>query len=283
MKNIALICHPNKTYLPELLGNIVNWCEKHEIKAFMLPETAKKFGYPGLALEAENLVKAVDMGIVLGGDGTILSATRWLAPNGIPVAGINLGHLGFLSLDEPDNAIQTLEKLKNKEYAVEPRMMLEAQVYRKGCLVYQGIALNDVVIQKESKSRVIDVDISISGTSVNSYRGDGVIFSTPTGSTAYSLSAGGPIVSPNMELIILCPLNCHTLSARPLIACDKETLTAVLKSDNTRVDIVLDGQESFSLENQDCIKISKNSFPAQIITFNPHNFFQLLRKKMHWK
>lgn len=283
MKSIALICHPNKAYLPELLQNIIAWCGKNHIKAFLLPDTADRFGYTQLALEAEALVKTVDMGIVLGGDGTILSATRWLAPNNIPVAGINLGHLGFLSLDEPDNAIQTLEKLKAKQYEVEARMMLEAQVYRRGTLVYQGIVLNDVVIQKESKSRVIDVDISISGTTVNSYRGDGVIFSTPTGSTAYSLSAGGPIVSPNMELIILCPLNCHTLSARPLIACEKETLTAILKSDNTRVDIVLDGQESFSLEDQDCIKVKKNHFPAQIISFNPRNYFQLLRKKMNWK
>ncbi len=269
--------------MPKLLGNIIDWCKKNQVNAFLLPETASKFGYNQLALRAEDMVKTIDLGIVLGGDGTILSATRWLAPNSIPVAGINLGHLGFLSLDEPDNAIETLEKLKKKAYEVENRMMLEANVYRKSQRVYKGLVLNDVVIQKEAKSRVIDVDISISGTVVNSYRGDGVIFSTPTGSTAYSLSAGGPIVSPNMELIILCPLNCHTLSARPLITCEKETLTAVLKSDNTRVEIVLDGQESFSLENQDTVEISKNEFPAQIVTFNPHNFFELLRKKMHWK
>lgn len=283
MNTIAIICHPEKEYLLQLLENIFEWSKNNKIKSFILPETAQMFGFSEHVMPFDQLVKVAELAIVLGGDGTILSATRKFAPYKIPVAGINLGHLGFLTLDEPNNAIKTLETLVKGEYTVENRMMLETSVYRNKNLVYSGNVLNDVVIQKEPRSRVIDIDISISGTPVNTYRGDGLIFSTPTGSTAYSLSAGGPIVSPSMELILLCPLNCHTLSARPLITPEHETLSARLFCTQTKVEIVLDGQESFMLEPDDEIIVKKSHINGLIVTFNPRNFYSLLRKKMHWQ
>ena len=142
--------------------------------------------------------------------------------------------------------------------------------------------MNDVVIQKEPMLRVININVSISGCFINTYHGDGLIFSTPTGSTAYSLSAGGPIVPPWVNVIILCPLNCHTLSARPVITSDQEVLTARLGCIHSKVDLVLDGQQSFRLQDADEIEIVRAQELARIVVFKSRNFFEVLRQKMKW-
>lgn len=282
VKKLAFICHPARESVPPLLKTLLHWSEENGIEVRLTPRMAKIVERPELGLARQDMPCEIDMVVVLGGDGTILEAARTFAADGLPIAGINLGHLGFLTLEEPRNAIHTLEKIRDGKFRVENRMMLQAKVRRDGANVYSGIALNDVVIQKEPMLRVINIDVSISGSFINTYHGDGLIFSTPTGSTAYSLSAGGPIVPPWVNVIILCPLNCHTLSARPVITSDQEILTARVSCRHSKVDLVLDGQESFRLQDSDEIEISRAQELGRIVVFKSRNFFEVLRKKMKW-
>lgn len=282
IKKLAFICHPARESLPPLLETLLEWANKHEIGVRLSPRMARIVNRPELGLPRPDMAKEVDMVIVLGGDGSILEAARAFAGDGLPIAGINIGHLGFLTLDEQNNAIATLDKIREGKFRIENRMMLQAIVKRAGKKVFTGVAMNDVVIQKEPMLRVININVSISGSSINTYHGDGLIFSTPTGSTAYSLSAGGPIVPPWVNVIILCPLNCHTLSARPVITSDRETLCATLGCVHSKVDLVFDGQESFRLQNGDQIEISRAFELGRIVVFKSRNFFDILRRKMKW-
>lgn len=282
IKNLAFICHPAREKLPPLLKSLLQWAEEKNIGIKLTPRMAQIIDRRDLGLSNHEMAASVDMVVVLGGDGSILGAARTFAPYGLPIAGINMGHLGFLTLDEHANAISTLEKIREGKFRIENRMMLKAVVKRAGKKVFNGIALNDVVVQKEPMLRVININVSISGRSINTYHGDGLIFSTPTGSTAYSLSAGGPIVPPWVDVIILCPLNCHTLSARPVITSDQEILTARLGCVHSKVDLVLDGQESFRLQNDDEIEVTRAIELGRIVVFKSRNFFDILRRKMKW-
>lgn len=282
IKNLAFICHPTRESLPPLLITLLQWADDNGIGVKLTPRMAKTIKRPELGLPRPDMAAAIDMVVVLGGDGSILEATRAFAGDGLPIAGINIGHLGFLTLEEQSNAISALEKIRDGKFKVENRMMLQATVKRGGNTVFSGIALNDVVVQKEPMLRVININVSISGRSINTYHGDGLIFSTPTGSTAYSLSAGGPIVPPWVNVIILCPLNCHTLSARPVVTSDQETLVARLGCVHSKVDLVLDGQESFRLQNEDEIEIARAVELGRIVAFKSRNFFDILRRKMKW-
>lgn len=282
LKNIAFICHPARSSLPPILKGLIEWAENNEIGVRLTPRMAQIVERPELGLPRQDMAGEIDMVVVLGGDGSILETTRAFAADGIPVAGINLGHLGFLTLDEPKNAINTLEKLRDGKFRIENRMMLQAIVRRNGRKMFRGIALNDVVVQKGTMLRVINIHVSISGNTVNTYHGDGIIFSTPTGSTAYSLSAGGPIVPPWVNVIVLCPLNCHTLSARPVITSDQEVLNARVSCVHSKVDLVLDGQEGFRLLDGDEIEVSRANELGRIVVLKSRNFFEVLRKKMNW-
>lgn len=282
VQNIAFCCHPAKESLPPLVQKMLKWAVKEKINARLSPTMAKLVEMPDLVFDDNFLRNKADMFVVLGGDGTILSAARDYAEYNLPIAGINLGHLGFMTLEEPKNAINALRKLKTGDYVVEPRMMLRTNVYRDGEKVYSGIALNDVVIQKAPMLRVIKINVSISGNIINTYQGDGLIVSTPTGSTAYSLSAGGPIVPPWVNVMIICPLNSHMLSARPVIAADNETINCRISCVHSIVELVLDGQSNFKLLNNDVVEIVKAEEISHIVVFKAKNFFNVLRTKMNW-
>ncbi|MGM0598324.1 MAG: NAD(+)/NADH kinase [Candidatus Rifleibacteriota bacterium] len=282
LKKLAFICHPTRSSLPPIIKELICWAEENDIGVRLTPRMAQIVQRPELGLPRQDMAREIDMVIVLGGDGSILETTRAFAADGIPVAGLNLGHLGFLTLDEPKNAISTLEKLRDGKFRIENRMMLQAVVYRNGRQMFRGIALNDVVIQKGTMLRVINIDVAISGAKVNTYHGDGIIFATPTGSTAYSLSAGGPIVPPWVNVMVICPLNCHTLSARPVITSDQEYISAKISCIHSKVDLVLDGQEGFRLLDEDIIEVSRAQELGKIVVFKSRNFFEVLSKKMNW-
>lgn len=282
VKTMAFLCHPSKIEVPPLLKTVIEWANENNIGVKLTPRMAKSLGKPELGSPRQDMVNEIDLVVVLGGDGSILETVRAFASDGIPIAGINIGHLGFLTLDEPKNAIQTLNKLKNGKFRIENRMMLQATVWRNGKKIFRGIALNDVVIQKGTMLRVINIDVSISGNKVSRYHGDGLIFSTPTGTTAYNLSAGGPIVPPWVNVITLCPLNCHTLNARPVVTTDQEIITAKLVCVHSKVDLVMDGQEGFRLQNEDEVEISRAQELGRIVILKPRRFFHVLRKKLNW-
>lgn len=282
VRNIAFSCHPAKESLPPLVQTMLNWTIKNKITSRLSPTMAKLVSMQELTFDDNYLRNQADMFVVLGGDGTILSAARDYAEYNLPIAGINLGHLGFMTLEEPRNALNALKELKAGNYDIEQRMMLRANVYREGEIVYSGIALNDVVIQKAPMLRVIKINVSISGNIINTYQGDGLIVSTPTGSTAYSLSAGGPIVPPWVNVMIVCPLNSHMLSARPVITADNEVLNCRIACVHSIVELVLDGQSNFKLLNNDLVEIVKADEIGNIVVLKKRNFFNVLRKKMNW-
>jgi NAD+ kinase len=282
VRNIAFSCHPAKESLPPLVQTMLNWTIKNKITSRLSPTMAKLVSMQELTFDDNYLRNQADMFVVLGGDGTILSAARDYAEYKLPIAGINLGHLGFMTLEEPRNALNALRELKAGNYDIEQRMMLRANVYREGEIVYSGIALNDVVIQKAPMLRVIKINVSISGNIINTYQGDGLIVSTPTGSTAYSLSAGGPIVPPWVNVMIVCPLNSHMLSARPVITADNEVLNCRIACVHSIVELVLDGQSNFKLLNNDLVEIVKADEIGNIVVLKKRNFFNVLRKKMNW-
>ncbi|MBI3039625.1 NAD(+)/NADH kinase [bacterium] len=282
INRIGLFCHPTNFSNPQLIDQIVNWASQHGVKIVMDREEAKKVGHSNLGSPRELVHELIDMAVVLGGDGSILKAVREFAEYSIPVAGINLGRLGFLTMGSVGNTFKILEKLRTGRYNLEDRMMLAATITRNGKQVFQRTALNDVVI-KNTVAGVISLDVSISGTEVSSFCGDGVIFSSPTGSTAYSLSVGGPIVPPWMSILLICPISSHTLGTRPVITSDHEKITAILRARFfSKVSIFTDGQDSFFVEDGDQIQVCKGKNIAKIVVTHRRNFFKVLRTKMKW-
>lgn len=279
---LGILCHPNRPSVPPLLRRIVRWAGANGLDLRLDRDMAASVGHPELGVPRPEMGELVDLIAVLGGDGSILECVRQFAPEGVPIAGINLGHLGFLTLGDTTKALSILERLRAGRFRIENRMMLQAVVRRRGKPVFRGIALNDAVVTKGPILRVIDLHLSISGTAIATYHGDGVIFSTPTGSTAYSLSAGGPIVPPWVNALIVTPLNSHTLATRPVITSDQEVLLADLSCTHSEVNLVLDGQQGYQLLDGDGIEISRAQEIGRIVVFRPHTFFQVLRKKMKW-
>lgn len=282
ISRFAVICHPTRTKAPDIVRQVLEWARERNIVIWLEPFMARQLGHPELGMPRQEMAGHIDMVVVLGGDGSILESVRAFASDHLPVAGINLGHLGFLTLGSSDQVMEVFGRLHEGRYETEDRGMIQAFVQRQGQRVYSNRALNDFTLVKEPISRVIDVEVSISGTAVNSFRGDGVIFATPTGSTAYSLSAGGPIVPPWVPALILCPIASHTLSARPVITSDQEVFEAKLHCTHSQVDLVTDGQEGFRLIDGDIIEVARAPNPARIVVLQKRSFFQVLREKMKW-
>jgi NAD+ kinase len=282
LKSLAVIVHPGHSAGAKVIEIIHRWGKQKHIEILLEQEAAKRLGLPRHGIRQSQIAKKADMVLVLGGDGTILQTARTFSTSRIPIAGINIGHLGFMTLSASTDTLPTLEKLRTGQYSIEDRMMLSIHVERNGKTEFKGVALNDVVIVKEHISRVIDIAVSVSGIDVSSFRGDGLIISSPTGSTAYSLSSGGPIIPPWVNVLLLCPLASHTLYARPVITSDRETISAKLSCNRAQVHLVVDGQEGFELKNGDVIEVSRAPHDAKIVVLQERNFFKVLRKKMKW-
>ncbi|MDA8442647.1 MAG: NAD(+)/NADH kinase [Peptococcaceae bacterium] len=220
-----------------------------------------------------------DAVIVLGGDGTLLRAARFLSPLGIPLLGLNFGHLGFLTEVELAEWRSCFQKLLAGNYTVEARMMLQGTVLRSGIRDISALALNDVVVSRGDISRIITLDVTLSGQHLSSYPADGMIVSTPTGSTAYSLSAGGPIVSPLLQSMIITPICPHTLSARAMVV-DPEEVLAIRFARGIDCVVTFDGQETIELSPGDAVQVERASFSTQLIKLSGRSFPELLQAKL---
>lgn len=221
--------------------------------------------------------------IVLGGDGTIIRAANDLLSFGIPMLGINLGTLGFLTEIEQSNIDMALDRLIEGQCEIEMRMMLGGQVHRGDDIIYEGFAMNDVVINRSGFSRMISIDLYVNDKYVDTYYGDGIIVSTPTGSTGYSLSAGGPIVTPNAKAIIITPICCHSLSNRSIIVSADDKVVVHIgegkKNQKGKAIAVFDGNPGLDLDIGDSIVISKAKEEAKLVRINDTSFFEILRNK----
>lgn len=234
-------------------------------------------------INPDRIAHDIDCAIVLGGDGTLIQTARELYKKNIPMLGVNLGTLGFLTDTEKDTLFPAIDAIIDGKYEIDHRMMLEGRVYRDGKLIFQNTVLNDVVINRSGTLRIIDFDIYVNNEYLNSYSADGIILATATGSTAYSLSAGGPIVQPNAELILITPICPHTLNTRSIIlGADDEV--EIIMSDNKKTDeermASFDGEIFCRLITGDRIVITRAKYTAPFIKTNKLSFLQIIGKKM---
>lgn len=280
MKKFGLVVNLNKKEVQRLVEQITRWLEERDCEVMIKEETAHAMGLSRLGVPQEVLFGQAQCVIVFGGDGTMLWTARKVAKSGTPIIGINMGHLGFLTEIDVPEALADLGKILDGQYFLEERMMLEASVYREGCLVENSVGLNDVVISKGAISRLIRLETYVNDYFVNKYMGDGLIIASPTGSTAYSLSAGGPLVSPDHDLLLLTPICPHSLWARPVVVAPESVIKVVLLSEGGAVTLTMDGQYVFSLRQDDQIEIRRAPQKAKFLRITGRNFFEVLQKKL---
>lgn len=255
--------------------------EEKGIQVWVEPRVANHLGREDLALDYDQFPHKVDILFVFGGDGSILGIARDFAQHDIPILGINLGHLGFLSEAEPDDLPDMIDYILKQDYKTEERMMLQGELYREGKLINTWTALNDIGIAKGSYSRMITCKILMHNRVLNTFFGDGLIISSPTGSTAYSMSAGGPIVAPNMEAMLLTPVCPHSLTARPILLSADEEITIEVSATHNELGLSIDGQIGVQLEIFDQIKIKRSPYTTRLMKWKDRSFFDVIKSKFH--
>lgn len=278
IKTLGLVLNFYKTEVVELGRAIVQQLSARHIHIIAPGEDADAVGLPRLT--NAQFAQAADAVLVVGGDGTLLRAARTVYGYHKPLLGVNKGYLGFLTEVEMNELEDYLEAFLNGDFQMERRMMLTAEVYRNGQKLRELTGLNDLVITKGALARIISVEIEMDGAMVDQFLGDGVIFSTSTGSTGYSLSAGGPIVYPNFDVCILAPICPHSLSARSMIFPPESVLRVRLGLENFQAMLTVDGQYGMELENKDEIIIRKADDYTYLIKMKDRNFFQVMRDKL---
>lgn len=280
MLTVGIIVNPEKPKAHDVASQLLHLLEEKKVKVYIEPEVAERFNRLEIQLTKEQFPHHVQMIFVLGGDGTLLGIARQFAPYDIPILGINVGYLGFLSEAEPEDLSSAVDRLLDGDYYIEERLMLEAEMIRDGKVLKHGIALNDVGIAKGSFSRMIDSSVYMDGMFVGKYSGDGVIISTPTGSTAYSLSCGGPIVSPDIQTILLTPICPHTLTSRPMVLPAESILEVKVFAHHTEMGVTIDGQLGYELQSGDIVRIQRSKHRTQLIKWKERSFFEVVRKKL---
>ncbi len=278
IKTVGLIINSYKEHIIQIGKQLIVLLEQQDVRVLAIGQEAEVLQIPACTEEA--FQQEVQLVLVIGGDGTMLRAARTVYGREIPILGINQGYLGFLTEIEVEQLSESLQQLLAGEYEIERRMMLTAKVYREQQCIADVSALNDLVVTKGALSRIIKLDLRMGEQLVERYHGDGLIFSTPTGSTGYSLSAGGPIVYPAIDLCIVAPICPHSLIARPLIFSPEHTLTVCLDANNAPAMLTVDGQNGVELKKGDYIQISKAQHDTCLVVLKKRNFFAVLREKL---
>lgn len=282
MKKILIVPNPYKDKNLSITQKIISFLMEHGNEVFLPMDYVSYEGINSYCIKEPAELSNIDFAIVLGGDGTIIRTSRKYLKYQFPVLGINMGNLGFLAEIELTNLDEALESVLNGNYSIDERMLIQA-TYEEGERL--GVALNDIVITRQSISRMISFNVYVNNAFVNNYRADGVIISTPTGSTAYNLSAGGPIISPNNEVIVLTPICSHSLNARSIVLSGNDVIK--LTFDHPRNEhvndliVTIDGQEVANIIKEDTIIIKKATKKVQLMLLKDKNFYDILRKKLY--
>lgn len=281
MKTIAIYPNINKDESAQVMERIRSYFadKQDRVRIVMSRSIAEMFNCPEYGIDdLDN--EPIDLGLSIGGDGTLLGICRKLYTRKIPACGINIGRVGFLTDIELTELESRLDNLLNGEYQVVERTVISGSVLSQGNRRMLGHAINDVVIGKGGLSRMLSLSMRIDDTMINDYKADGVIVSTATGSTAYSLSAGGPIVNPSVPALLITPICPHTLDARPMIIPDDEEVQIYIAAVHQDIQMTFDGQESFQLLPGDVVYIRKGKNPARIIKFGDKNYYDTLKSKL---
>ncbi len=285
MQNIGIITKRSDQRALAATRQLAEWLHERGLQVTITRETAEAAAISeetAACRDQEDLPEGQDLVAVIGGDGTFIAAFRAIGERSVPVLGINMGRLGFLAEISPENMLATMEKILAGHYRLVERMSLTVTVHRQQEAVFSHRVLNDVVIHKGELARMMEYGVSIGEKFVFSTRADGLIVSTPTGSTAYALSAGGPIIHPALDATLLVPICPHTLTNRPIAVPGSSEISIILAQDGLDRLLTLDGQTGFSLEDEDLIIIRRSNHRFRILHPVERNYFAVLRKKLRW-
>jgi NAD+ kinase len=276
---VGLVAKYGEMKAVEIAGWLVPWLKKKSIEVLVEAEFDRA---GGRVCHKDEMAKEADLIIVLGGDGTLLSIARLVENPDVPIVGVNLGGLGFITEIAADELESVLAKTLAGDFSVEKRMTLEFRVYNKKDRPVRFRVLNDGVITKGARSRIIDLETYVGKEYLCTYRADGLIISTPTGSTAYSLAAGGPILYPSLGAILLSPICPHTLTNRPIVVSSKSTIRVTLRSAGDTVILSPDGHEGMLLNNGDVVEVRDYGVPVTLVKAPSRGYFEVLRNKLKW-
>jgi len=276
---IGIMPHTGKPVAMQLTVEVIEYLMSKGKIPWISEEVAALIGRPDLGRKEET-IKEIDVLLVLGGDGTLLNAARTIVDYDILILGVNVGHLGFLTEIETDHLYQSLDKLLARDFHVEERMFIECQVIRDQQVIATYRALNDFVITRGTFARIIQLRVDVDNQPVVDYQADGLIVATPTGSTAYSLSAGGPIVEPSLDCLIITPICPHTLAARSVVVHQDATVTVIIEANHEEVMLTIDGQLGFPLQSLDQVKIVRAGVTGKFIKLSGRSFFDILNSRL---
>lgn len=281
LKSAAIVSKPGKQELAIIVPQLVSWLRERHYRVVVDAETLPHA--QGVeSVERDELGRVeLNFVIVLGGDGTLLSAARAVSRAGVPVLGVNLGSLGFLTEVPLDHLYPTLEGIDQGKGHVEERSMVHCEVVRHGSLVAQYDALNDIVVGKGTISRLNHCDVYVDGVFVSAYKADSLIVSTPTGSTAYSLAAGGPILMPTVDAFVVTPVSAHSLTHRPLVVPDTDVIELVVNTGQDEAYLSVDGQVGMPMFDGDHVRCRKSEHRVNLLRIEG-TFFDVLREKLKW-
>ncbi|MFQ5671922.1 MAG: NAD(+)/NADH kinase [Nitrospinales bacterium] len=280
-KQIAIFCKPSPPATPEILRGLIERLRHNGCHIFMDRQTSAIVDETS-PYEKVQIPSQADLIIVLGGDGTLLSVARITHPFNIPVLAVNLGTLGFLTEFTLAELYEQLDGILRGDFQIEKRMLLNARLWRKNRAVEDYSVLNEVVINGGVLSRIVNLEVHVNDQYMTSYRADGLIIATPTGSTAHSLSAGGPIIHPRMHALALSPICPFALTNRPIVVPDDSEIKVMLATASEDIRITLDGQEGCDMKKDDVLSITKAENCIQLIKSPTRNYYKVLREKLHW-
>jgi len=287
IKRIGVVVKPHQPDALETLCRLTTWLNERGIAIVGVPEIEREriehqTGCPVEVLNEAELAKGVDLMLVLGGDGTMIATARMVGDTEVPVIGVNYGGLGYLAEFPLEELFPALEGVLAGQYTVQQRLVLSIELWRGEELVTRNRVLNDVVVNKSALARIIEIEAYLNEQFLNLFRADGLIVATPTGSTAYNLSAGGPIIFPSMSAVVITPICPFTLSNRPIVVPDDSMIEVRLMTDNEEVALTLDGQVGFPLQAGDRAVIRKSKTSFNLVQPPSRNYFDVLRNKLKW-
>jgi NAD+ kinase len=281
MKKIAIFAKVHDPRCQDVAIELIKWLEARGLIPLVESHLSRHLSCQGGA-ESMDIPGRADLVVVLGGDGTLISVARLVGDREVPILGVNLGSLGFLTEVTLDELYPALESCLSGDYRVSERMMLRAAVERDGSEIESHQVLNDVVINKGALARIVDLETTVDGSWLTTFKSDGLIISTPTGSTGYSLAAGGPIIHPALDCLVITPICPHTLTNRPIMVDAGASITVTLKSDKEDVFLTLDGQVGMELMGGDIIRVGRAERRTRLVMSRSKDYFEVLRTKLKW-